>query len=539
MSPEEYIPYNQPNKPSQKYQKVIVLTVIGFVVLLFAWVIYSSLQTKSSTGILEVTVSDAAAEISIQTGETESKTIGKGTVTNRLEPGNYTVYAAKGDEKTAQVVTVKATETTRATLKLQAVVPQTEILPDRASNIYASGSDIYFLFPEKSILYTYRPGDIFGKPYKVQDNNLQTVAWVNKDTLYERVRDEWIVGGSRTKLFQQPEEVAITDSVSFSPSGASAVVTFTGAVMRSAGPGQPHQNIGTYVSDNSRTSIAPDGKVLVYTPRTTNFSAKDKTLLLSDGQDTTLEESLNGIDYVVWSPDSTRFIFSDENGTHIYNLANKTIDTVLTSEIMYPRSFTWTNESNFIFGHDDSVWVRSTSDQSAYKLAGINGNLDGLSQFTKAEDGFSYYFATSSIQNNNIGTIYAISPEFNSFDASRQQSVKDTYARLKNSARPTVTSFQAMKKYGITEDQVNNTVYAIGRFSNAENIKPKNINLDSIETVDRNPVTLNDFVTFNFSIDDRQYAATMEYSLLTKSSLTIKDNAGNVLYESGVIDSMQ
>lgn len=99
------------------------------------------------------------------------------------------------------------------------------------------------------------------------------------------------------------------------------------------------------------------------------------------------------------------------------------------------------------------------------------------------------------------------------------------------------TVFQGMSGFvnnGLTTEQVNYLIQAFSKFS--PNAKVVSINTATLTPGPHDPGSLNPFtILFTVSVDHSTYSGIASYSDLTSIRLTLNDNSGKQVFDSGII----
>jgi hypothetical protein len=531
--------YNSPDTMS-KGTKVIVIVGIIIASAIAAGVIIGAIITRQRTGVLEVKTSSKNAIIYIQPANKKQETIGKGSTKLRLTPGNYQVTASENGAETEAPVTITKKQAASVDLSISPLVTNTTVTASPAQNIYFDNAKtLYFLQTSGQILYTYPLGGASPRPYLSGIvNGLTQVYWVNPTEFFGQSGTAWkhYKNGTVTVVgFKAP---ATVNTLSANAAGQYSYVDSSNNTVYTDASGNASiidQTKGTA----TMTSISPNGTVAVFAPRV-NFSDKtEPSRLYHNGTTTQLPDKLTGIGNVRWSPDSSKFSYSTNDGMFVYDIASDTTSRFLAGNATNPFSVSWLNNNQIIYGNNRAVWTYEVGKKTTRKVASFEGTLNSIQPFVVAPDGQTVYYGSSADADKKGGKLYAVVPNYNSLPKSQQQSLKSQQQSISVKDQPVFYDTNKLLNYGITNDQVQNLRFALSKFATTLSTGAKKISIYNINAIshDPNSTTTFDTVTFAVSVDGTVYDGSMDYSELVTVHVTLKNGTGATVFDSGIVSS--
>jgi|GEM_PF-3577840 len=531
--------YNTPSTMG-KGAKVIIIIGIIIAAAIASAVIISAIITRQRTGVLEVKTSSKSAVISIQPANKKQEAIGKGNTKLRLTPGDYQVTASENGAETEAPVTITKKQVTSVDLSINPLVTNTTVTANPAQNIYVDGAKtLYFLQTSGQILYTYPLGGASARPYLSGTiNGLTQVYWVNPTEFFGQSGTLWehYKNGTTTVVgFKTPAKV---NTLSANAAGQYSYVDANNNTVYTDANGNPaiiDQTKGTA----TMTSISANGTVAVFAPRV-NFGDKtEPTRLYRNGTTTQLPEKLTGVGNVRWSPDSSKFSYSTNNGMFVYDIASDTVSRFLAGNATNPFSVSWLNNNQIIYGNNRAIWTYEVGKKTIRKVAAFEGTLNSIQPFVVAPDGQTVYYGTSADSEKRGGKLYSLVPNYNTLPKNQQQSLKSEQSSISVKSQPTFTGTDALLDSGVTTDQVQNLRFALSKFATSLPNGAKKISVYNIVPVsrDRNSANPGDTVLFAASVDGAVYYGSMDYSELVTVHVTLKNGAGATVFDSGVISA--
>jgi hypothetical protein len=528
-------------EPAGLSKRLIILLVLAAAgVLAIAWGGFKVMEI-TQTGTLVVSA-DNNGQLTLVSPNEKDKSLGKGSATVRLKPGNYQVVAANNDNKAAQNVTIRKQQKTTVQLHIRKTVPVQKLAKYSGYNVFAQDEHLYFVEATQRVLYDFSIQSGLGRPYLTNINDVAAVHWVSARQFF--YRDPILNWAYVDNSVIRPVEFANlpSDPASFSvnASGAHAFVSTNKDVVTAANPVANPQRIDTANASNTQTAISPTGSVLVYTPAFGDHDFLRPTKLYANSALQTLGGSLEGINNIQWSTDGSRFSYTKSDGMYTYTLATKAVQPVLVKAPSSPRSVLWTDATHFIYAEGSEIWQYDAAQQTAYKLVKFTGKLESPSTiFSLSADKKYVYFSTLPNDFKQDGGIFRLAPNYDQLTSSEQQSLT---SQPKTTATLVYNNFEQLSDAGVATDQVSLVKYALTQFVGTLNTQVMSVSLAgvNIDSRDRESTSPLNTASFTIQLDNgTQYTGRLEYSLLSSIRLYVSNSAGKQVYDSGPLDSQQ
>ena len=514
---------------TKKRTRLIVLIVLAGLFIFVVWVIVAAIIARLNTGILHVATSNNAS-VTIQPTEGQQTKIGKGNDFKiRVKPGKYEVVATFGSSSTSAVVSVAKGKETTQQLKLVNGGSIQALANYSAQNIYASDSNLYFVNTLETLLYTMPVGSSSGRAYTTSLNPISQAYWLSPTSLYAQVNGGWLYynNGNQQNIIYN-EEPPLPNSISFNPAGAAAFTTSGKEVLEITSAGSDPQLIGHTKTDNTQTTIAPNGNVLVYSPKHDNAAKTEPTQLIINGSSTQLSSELTGIISAAWNADSTKFIYTTQQGIYVYDTNTKQSEQILTGEPTDQLSIAWLNSDTILYANSKTVWRHTLGSDTSTEVAAYYGILNSQNSFTIMPDGNTVYFSTAPDRSLG-GQIYRL-------DLSGK-----TPSSLKVNANTDVTYFgdSGLVDHGITDDQMTNLKYAINDYARILKLTLTSVSIDDTSINHTLHPDDANILEFNVKLNNQQsyHVKLLQYTI-SKTRIYIYDTGGNQVYDSGMVNAL-
>jgi uncharacterized protein with FMN-binding domain len=529
----------------QTYQRknrlIIIIVAITLAIGLIA--IIASVVRSLGAGTLDATASSAKAKILVQGPDGKTNTIGTGHATAKLKPGDYRVTADDNGAQASLTVTIQKGKTTKAKLDIQKGVPIQRVANYSARSLYVAADSSLFIVNDKdNLLYHFFIGDSEAKPYLTNYNPVVRTYWSSPTQFIFKKNDDslTLVNNGQTSTLNFAGNPAVTDSLSFDPTGGYAFITSSNDIAVAAGIGQPLRKIGIANTTDSTTSIAPDGSVLIATPSSGNGQV-NPSRLYKNGTSVELPKDLNSLSDAAWAPDSSKFAYAATNGNlYTYDLATKTSTQFSASKLSEPQTVAWVSPQVLIFADNSAIWRYQLGAPAATKLADIEGIINTPLTFHFSSDRQLVYFSTTPNDDGKGGAIYAFAPNYNELSADLQKSLLDSQKPV-TATETAYDGLDDLTAVGVNSDQLTNFKFALSRFGRTNHL---NLDTASVSAVvaaphDRFSASTTNSYTFNLSVNhNRIFTAKLDTLDLYSIHLFLSEN-GQSVFDSGVINTIQ
>jgi hypothetical protein len=512
--------------------------------------ITSAIIARQNTGLLELDAFSDTATITLTQPNSDKVTAGKGDATIRLKPGDYQVTATDGTRTSGGAVSITKQQTT--TLKLEGQQPvNLESVADYAGqDIHLSANNIFFLNTAESLLYTQPLGGHEARPYYTTSSALVRARWISATELFaENSGREWkyIKNGEATSVpfpgnpptQEDDYQTPAADTMSVNPSGAYAYTADDKTVLFATNPSAPLEEIATAKTTATRTSVAPDGSVLLFTPA--NSAVEDDTKLLRDNTTTELHSTLRGMTAAAWERSSSKFAFTTDEGMSTYDLSSGSVTQVLGDRPTNPYAMAWIDDTTLMYAHDQALWKYDLDKKLSFKLSSFEGGINARDPFTVAPDNHTVYFGTVADGDGKGGKIYRLVPGFNDLSDQEQKSIQE--ALNKTTAPSHELTFSGIDDFideGLSTDQLDNLRYSLSQFVASEAPEAKNVNISDIDFLAPQPGTVKNSMEFVVRLDSGPALnAKIDYWNLIALRFYLFDSSGAIVYDSGDITTQQ
>jgi hypothetical protein len=552
MNPEQYgIESGAPSYSGQPtgnpllQPKLMIYAACGVATLIAIIVLISAVLTGGKTGTLAVSVSDSSAKISISNAGVASKAIGQGSsVQARVEPGVYTVTATSGAKQSSKTVEVIKGKTASVSLALTDNVPITQVAPYSASSLYVTGNTMFMVNTETQTPFIFKSGDPSGRPYNTSFYPTARIYWLSPTISFVLKNGNWfyINGATGGLLTSDKEYPADPEGVGINPLGNFSYISQNKNVyLHEAGV---FKKVTTVKGSGNRTSLAPDGSLLIY-PST--GSTETAQLYRNGALNELRASSVSGVLYGQWSPDSKRFCFTTQSGIYIYDTVSTATMQIISANPTNTFSPGWFDDNTVVFAQDKIVWKYSITDKTAVKLASFDGNMTAYNPFSLGPDKQNLYFSTSKDDGGKGGAIYRLLPNY-SLLTQAQRNTLDQQAVQPPTSAPTPTNptaspaapvetsydgFDSLVDNGLTTDQLANTKYAIGQFIGKSKLTVKTVAVSGDVSTSHDSNTGDSTSSFIVTLDSARYQVRLQYSGISDTRVLLYNAQGGLVYDSG------
>jgi hypothetical protein len=396
----------------------IAIIVVGALVIIAAIWFGVSYFT---TGVLRVeTGQNARVErFEIAENSQQARKLGTGPlVSQRLDPGTYTVTAENAEGETRTVVTVQKRQTTQVQLKVEEAGKFQELTFGNAYNIVSQGGRLRFLDRNLKRLYQLeaagqRPENVFPGLSPVS-----AITWAGYDSAFVELENNTYkaLAGGNVKPFRYPPDARpSTDNI---PNLAShdindrgqMAVNIDGSLYRYPSVDGKPDKLRDLPSQSSQIALSSTGSMFIFHPPATGENSQSQPNNLIVGSQASLPDALKNRHVLngEWSPSGNKLLLAKKNGLHVYNKAKQQLSRVMQFLPDNADSLLWRDENRLLMVDDGAVWQLHIGEQKWRKMADTPDPVRHNNPLTLGQDGRTLYMGTTSQGLQNSGSLYQL-----------------------------------------------------------------------------------------------------------------------------------
>lgn len=375
-----------------------------------------------TTGKLKVQTAENAkvSILAVEEGEVSKRELGAGpSVSERLDPGEYTVAATTPEGETRATAAVQARQTTRIKLKIEQPKQPEKLLFGNAYAIAANNNRLRFLDKNMQQLHESQPphqkaSGILFKLFPVTD-----IKWSDYNSAFVKLRNNSykVLVNGKIRPFKypsglQPEAdfIPVVSSYDVNQNGQLVIGIEGNIYVYPSLAGSPRK-VAETERENITVRISETGRVFAFDSPTTGEATNQQPfnkIYTPKGKEIPATIHDRSVSSAHWNPDGKKLIATIKDGVYVYNLGERTLKQFIKFPPDNIESVAWKNKNTFFMIDDGSIWRVDVMKKKWHKVAETPNPIRHRNAMTLSANGQTLYFGTTSRGLEDSGSLYTL-----------------------------------------------------------------------------------------------------------------------------------